>query len=287
MRKIVLITETGADVPPRLAQRYGIRIVPMHVTMGSETYDDGSFPVQEVIDYHSATGELPKTSGCSPEDFRKVYQAVFQAWPEAYVIHLAYSAVTTCSYQSSVAAVEELGLAASVRVIDTKVVAGGQAAVVLRMAEKLEQNPAAAPEQAVAWAEELCASIRMCFMPERLDFLRAGGRVSNVAFLGGTLLNLHPCIEMRDGRLVAAKKYRGKMSDVARRLVRDFAEKNRISREQLWVYGAPGSQETCQAAQEQAEQMGFRAVTYFPTGGVITSHGGPGAFGIAGFADGR
>ena len=85
---------------------------------------------------------------------------------------------------------------------------------------------AAAPrltmEEAVRAAEDLIARARMCFMPENLEFLRAGGRVSNVAFLGAKLLNLHPVIEILDGKLVATKKYRGKMKKVAVQMRRNI-----------------------------------------------------------------
>ena len=51
MSKIILVAETGADIPPELAQRHGIRIVPMHVSFGSETRDDGAFPPEEICAY--------------------------------------------------------------------------------------------------------------------------------------------------------------------------------------------------------------------------------------------
>ena len=35
-RPIILMAETGADIPPELAQRYHIHIVPMHVTFGTD-----------------------------------------------------------------------------------------------------------------------------------------------------------------------------------------------------------------------------------------------------------
>lgn len=47
--------------------------------------------------------------------------------------------------------------------------------------------------EAVDVANELIARANMCFTPANLEFLRAGGRVSNVAFLGASILNLHPC----------------------------------------------------------------------------------------------
>lgn len=82
--------------------------------------------------------------------------------------------------------------------------------MVIAVAELLQQHPDWTMSEAVRAAEDLIARAKMCFMPENLEFLRAGGRVSNVAFLGAKLLNLHPVIEILDGKLVASKKYRGK-----------------------------------------------------------------------------
>lgn len=44
MGNIILVAETGADIPPGEAERHGVHIVPMHVSFGSETRDDGTFP---------------------------------------------------------------------------------------------------------------------------------------------------------------------------------------------------------------------------------------------------
>lgn len=60
MSKIILAAETGADIPPELAQRYNIQIVPMHVSFGDVTRDDGTFPSEEICAYYERTGELPK-----------------------------------------------------------------------------------------------------------------------------------------------------------------------------------------------------------------------------------
>ena len=75
------------------------------------------------------------------------------------------------------------------------------------MAEILNANPDMTMEEAVAAANDLISRANMCFMPDNLEFLRAGGRVSNVAFLGAKLLNLHPVIEILDGLLMATKKW--------------------------------------------------------------------------------
>ena len=68
-------------------------------------------------------------------------------------------------------------------------------------------------------AEKISASVHMCFIPDTLKFLRAGGRVSNGAAIAGELLKLHPQIEILDGYLQATKKHRGKMKKIAVKVI--------------------------------------------------------------------
>ena len=138
MSSIILVAETGADISPEMASQYGIHLVPMHVIFGDSTMDDGSFPVEKIPEYYHQNGKLPSTSGCAPEDFFKAYDELHEKYPEAQFLHLAYSAITTCSYQSSVIASEERDY---VTIIDTQQVSAGQANVVIKMAEILKENP--------------------------------------------------------------------------------------------------------------------------------------------------
>ena len=126
MNPIIIVAETGSDLTPELAAQYNIQLVPMHVSFDSETQDDGSFPVQKICDYYHETKKLPRTSGCSPEDFIQIFDEIHNSNPTAQILYLAYSAVTTCSYQSAIIAAEERDY---VTAIDTKQVSVGQAAV--------------------------------------------------------------------------------------------------------------------------------------------------------------
>jgi len=283
MKKIILVAETGSDVNAELAKEYGIEIVPMHVSFDDETLDDGAFPVERIVEYYQKTGKLPKTSGSTPGDFETKLDEIHAKYPEAQILYLAYSAVTTCSMQSGVIASEDRDY---VTIVDTKQVSAGQCNIVIKMAELLQANPDMTMEEAVAAANDLIERANMCFMPDNLEFLRAGGRVSNVAFLGAKLLNLHPVIEILDGLLVATKKYRGKMKKVAAQLVADYAEKYDLDRNEcLWfVYVIGFSDEVRAVVEEAAKEAGFKHTRWIRTGGVITTHGGPAAFGLAGFS---
>lgn len=284
MKPIVLVAETGSDIPPELAARYGIRLVPMHVTFDSETLDDAAFPPEKICDYYRDTGRLPTTSGCTPDDFDRVFDRIHEEEPEAQILYLAYSAVTTCSYQSALISAEHRDY---VTAIDTKHVSIGQAAIVTAVAELLEKTPDMTPAQAAEAARAVMARARMCFLPDNLEFLRAGGRVSNVVCLGSRVLSLHPCIEVLDGKLVATRKFRGKMVKVAAQAVRDYAESYDLERDRLWLVRTPGLQEeVVRSVEEAARDCGFRETRWLHANGVITTHGGPAAFGLAGLARG-
>lgn len=110
-----------------------------------------------------------------------------------------------------------------------------------------------------------------------------GGRCSNAVALVGNLLQLHPCIEIIDGRLIAGKKYRGQLAKAASALLREFAAKHQLETDHLYFIHTPYMRDDVrEALNAEASALGFHSVTWIKTGCVITCHGGPGAFGIVG-----
>lgn len=283
MSSIILLAETGSDITPELAKDLNVRLVPMHVSLGDVTLDDGSFPAEDVHSYYERTGKTPTTSGSTPYDFEAVLDEIFSQEVNAQVLYLAYSAVTTCSYHSCELAIEEKPYASKVRLVDTRHVSVGQGAVVIATEKWLRQHPEATLEEAAAKAVEIGEHTKMCFIPKNLDYLRAGGRCSNAVALVGNLLNLHPCIEIIDGRLIAGKKYRGAMAKLAPVLLREFTEKHNLKKDHIYFIHTPYMEESIRTVLDaEAKALGYETVTWMKTGCVITCHGGPGAFGIVG-----
>jgi len=281
MKRIILVAETGSDITPELAGEYGIEIVPMHVAFDTETLDDGTFPPEKIVEYYAETGKLPKTSGSTPEDFMKAFDKIHEKYPDAHILYLAYSAVTTCSYQSAVIASEGRDY---VTALDTRQVSVGQCNVVIAVAQLLQENPEMPVKEAAEKAATLIDRAKMCFLPNDLEFLKAGGRVSNVVCLGSRLLGIHPVIEILEGKLVATKKYRGKMIKVVEKLIREYAEEYQLDRSALWfIYTVGLPEEIRTMAEAAAKDCGFEKTHWVKANGVITTHGGPEAIGIAGF----
>lgn len=280
MSKIILVAETGSDITKELANEYGIVLVPMHVSFNDKTLDDGTFDVEEIVKYYKETSKTPKTSGCNPGDF-EVFEKIHNEHNDAHIIYLAYSAITTCSFQSASIMAQDLDY---VTLIDTKQVSIGQGSIVIHLARYINKHKNASKEEVIEYAYKLINKSKMCFIPHNLEFLRAGGRVSNASFVAATLLNLHPTIEILNGKLVGTKKYRGKMSKVCVKLLQDYSKHYNLDKNVIWfVHTIDFEESNKQLLTDEAKNIGFKEINWIQAHGVITTHGGPGAFGFAGF----
>lgn len=279
MSEIVIIAESGSDVPAAEAAELGIEIVPMHVSIGQKTIDDGELPPAEMLEECRQLGVLPRTSGCTPGDFSVVLDRVHAEHPNAQILYIAYSAVTTCSYESARTAAEGRDY---VHMFDTRHVTIGQGFVVTLTARHLAENPDITVEELMAWSEELASRMRMGFVPGDLGYLRAGGRLSNAAFVGATLLRIKPIIELLEGKLVATKKLRGNMEKAAIGLMDHMALQGDYDTDVVYLLHSAGLPDSIQrAAEEHARELGFKSIRWYESQNVITSHCGPGSFALA------
>ena len=279
MPRIVITAETGCDIPAAEAAELGVTLVPMHVSVGEKTLDDGEISPAEMLEQCRQLGVLPRTSGCTPHDFQVAFDRIHEADPEAQILHVAYSAVTTCSLESALAAAEGRGY---VTTLDTRHVTIGQGLVVRETRRWVGEHPEATVDEARAFAEDLSSRVRMAFLPGDLGYLRAGGRLSNVAFLGATLLKIKPVVELLEGKLVATKKLRGSMTSAAVALIDYLVLREEFDPARVVFVKSPGLPEQVQRlATDHVRDLGFREVEWYDTGDVITSHCGPGALGVA------
>lgn len=283
MQKYVIVAESGSDIPRDLAEKHHIYIVPMHVTFGDETKKDGFFPPSEVCDYYDRTGAVPMTSGCNPGDFTEIFNQIDAEHPDAHILYLAYSAVTTCSYRSAEIAAEGRD---NISFINTKLLTVGQCAAVIRFAEALEAHPEWNLQRIEQEAALISATVQMSCLISNIDYMRAGGRVTNSTALIGNIFNIHPEIVLdTEGYIKAGKKYRGKMKKVVFKLMDDYFNERNLERSLLWLGCTHGfSEDLKQEAIQYAYDNGFEEVRWVDAGGVITTHGGSDAFCIAGYA---
>lgn len=280
MKRIILTTESGADLPKNLAEKHNVYVVPMHIIMDGRDHLDGVLPIQDIFDYHERTKSIPSTTATNPHEYHDLFTKIRTHYPDSTIVHVGYTSKASSSFQNAVLAAEKFD---DLFLIDALNVTGGLAAIVLQAVDILEKQPDIEPDVFVEHIKAIIPKSRLAFVPGRLDFLKAGGRVSNAAYFGGILLKVKPRIELVDGKLVSTKKYRGKMYDVAIKLMQDYLKKYDIDRNQLYLMYSVGLEENIKRQiGEIAKSKGFKNVMWIQAGAMITTHAGPGGFGIAG-----
>lgn len=281
MKKVIVTTESTSDIPSDLLKEHDIRVIPMHVVFEDEAVMDGSIPVERIHDYYKKTGKVPTTSAVNPEEYTVFFDTLVKENPGSEILHVGYSSACSCSYQNALIGIEGCQVA-RVHPVDTLNVSGGAGNLTLIAAHMVQSNPDASAEDIAKKLRGVVPQIVTRFIPENLDYLLAGGRVSNAQAIGARILGLKPRIDIVEGKLIATRKYRGAMEKVVRRLLDDLLEDQQVRKEVVYLIhargGKAGVMETLRA---MLREKGFAKIHVMDCGCVMSTHGGPGAIGLS------
>jgi len=281
MKKLFIVTESGADLPKKYVDRYQIEVIPMHIMMGDKEYLDGQLDIQHIYDYFKDTKKVPSTAAANPSQYQEVFERITAKNPGCFIIHIGYSAEASCTFANACIASQDMH---NVYHIDSKNVSGGESAIIIKAAELIEKNPDMDPAELKLKVEAYAARAKMSFIPGRLEFLKAGGRVSNASYIGATVLNIKPMIEIIEGKLIATKKYRGSINKIIEKYFEEYVHRHNLELEQLFCIFSMGVEEAVlQKIEQISKQKGFKKMIRVQTGAVITCHCGPGGIGLSGF----
>lgn len=273
---VKILSDSTCDLSEELLKKHNITIVPLTVIKDGVSYTDGvDITPAEIYAHVSAGGNLCSTTAANVGD----YQAYFSKYTNDYdgVLHVNISSEFSSSYQNALLAAEDYP---NVRVVDSRNLSTGQGLVVLKACE-LAQTCTDMDElqnQLCAFTEKVEAS----FLLDRLEYMVKGGRCSSAAALGANLLNLKPCIEVKNGKMAVVKKYRGSYAKCLAHYVRDrLAQRDDLDRGTLFVTRTPVSDDCFNAVKEAVEQYAdFENIHWTEAGCTISCHCGPGTLGV-------
>lgn len=278
MEKRAKITaDSTCDLSRELLERFDITLLPLFVTMGDVSYRDGVDIIPgDVFDYVERTGELPKTAAVSVEDYYRVFKEYTDRGIS--VIHICIGAGFSACYQSASLVAQQLG---NVYVVDSRNLSTGSGHLVMAAAEMAEKGME--PQEILRELEGMIPRVETSFLIERLDYLAKGGRCSSVAALGANLLKLRPCIEVQDGSMHAAKKYRGPYAKCIEQYVSDkLKDRGDICQKRVFItyppYDSPAYREAVRRAVEKYGR--FDEIIETDAGCTISTHCGPNTFGV-------
>lgn len=274
--KIKILSDSTCDLSQELLQKYDITLVPLSVIKDGKDYKDGiTITPADIFSHVANGGALCSTSAVSIGE----YEELFSKYVSAYdgIIHINIGSGFSTCYQSACLAAEEFS---NVRVIDSRNLSTGQGLVVLKACELAEtcEDLDVIAEALQAFTQKIEAS----FLVDKLDYLVKGGRCSSAAALGANLLNLKPCIEVRDGKMSVVKKYRGNYAKCLATYVKDrLADREDIDRTHLFVTQTEVSDDCYQCVMDAVHTHGGFENTYETIAGcTVSCHCGPGTLGV-------
>ena len=185
---VAIVTDSAAALPPELAERYGVAVVPMWLTVRGVPEPEGRRPLEELV----AEDEI-STSAPSPGEFEHVIKDASRTSDGVLVLTIAASMSAT--YESALVAANSVG--GPVRVIDTATAGGAEALVVLAAAQAAQAG--ASLDDVEARARAVLERVRLVATLSSLDHLVRSGRVPGLAGWAGRRLGINPLFEFRGG----------------------------------------------------------------------------------------
>ena len=275
-QSVVITSDSTCDLSQELLDRYDIPVIPLTITLGEDTFLDGSsFTPLDMYARYKQDGTLPKTSASSVQEFLDFFSQFTEKGCE--VVHLDISSELSNTYNAACMAAEELG---HVHVVDSRMLSTGVGLLAIEGAECRDRGMGA--QEIAEHLRGLTGKVQTSFVLDTLQFMWKGGRCSAVSALGANLLSLKPGLEMKDGKLGVYKKYRGNIKTVYKQYVKERLQGRRVRPGHVFI---TESGEVDDAVLEEIfalvrETIPVQEIHHTLAGCTVSTHCGPKTLGI-------
>jgi DegV family protein with EDD domain len=265
-----VVTDSTTSLPPGVLERPDVRVVPLTFHFGTdETFRDKiDMSNEDFYERLIASDEFPTTSQPAAGSFVEAYEAL-----DAYddILVLTVSKKVSGTYDSAVAAAKLVDR--PVHVLDTKSAEMGSGLILREALRCIDEGGEF--EEVRREAESAIRRCNVLFAVGTLEYLSRSGRVGRARRLVGTALDIRPVLRIEDGEVVPHKRTRGRKRQMAAIVeeVKPAAEAGRPL-----YFGHVAAPELLS---ELAERLGVEEELVAEIGGVVGSHVGPGAYGVA------
>ena len=213
--KVKISADSTCDLSQELIERYNIATISLHVSLGDNDYLDGvTITPQDIYDYYATTKKLPKTGACSTQEYVEFFSGMLNDGYDA-IVHFTISTDMSASFANACIAAREF---TNVYVVDSRQLSTGIGLLVLDACDMVESGMSA--KDIADRANSRAAATRSSFIVDTLEFLYKGGRCSSLAYLGANLLQIKPCLEVKNGLIGVESKPFGRY----RRCVAKYCE---------------------------------------------------------------
>lgn len=273
---VKITADSTCDLSSEILEKLEVSISPLGIVVDDITYHDGVdiFPA-DVFRFVETEEKTCKTSAVNVYE----YDAMFREYASKYdaVIHICIGSGFSACYQNARVAAEEYD---NVYVIDSQNLSSGSGHIVYEAAKMAKEGCGA--KEICERLEYLIPRVEASFVIDRLDYLYKGGRCSALAMLGANLLQLKPCIEVIDGKMMVGKKYRGRFDACLESYVNDrLSGRGDIVYERVFITHPMCTSETVAKVRETIGRLApFQHIIETNAGCTVSNHCGPNTLGI-------
>jgi DegV family protein with EDD domain len=276
--KTAVITDSTCDLTDNELRDLNIRRVPLYIEFEGKTHRDWiDIRPTDIIRGVGLGADLPTTSQPTPKDFEDAYTAAATEGAKA-IVCITISSDLSGTFQSATIAANTSPI--PVTTIDSRHTSLGLGNMARKAAEL--SNRGATIEEILAAVENIRSTNHVLFTVASLEFLQKGGRLGRANALVGSLLNIKPILTLDEGTIAPLGKARGN-----KRALREVI--NQIKNYQtshpdplvvdiVYVEDASAADRIKMALNEAGIE--YKGGRVYEMGAVLTSHIGPGSYGV-------
>jgi len=206
MSTVRVVTDSACELEPELAAEAGITVIPLSVSFGSETLDDGvDIDAEGFYRRMAESVELPTTAAPAAGRFEQVFRGLAaDGATQIFCVNLSYELSATG--QAARVAAEAVADVVEVRCADSAAVSAALGTIVLEVAAAAGDG--ASLDDLEALRADLAARTRCFGALDTMENLRKGGRVGGAKALAATVLSIKPIVDLSSGRVEEAARTR-------------------------------------------------------------------------------
>lgn len=217
MSDYVIVSDATLDLPANIAMQYGIKVIPMGVSINEEEYlhyvDERELPIEEFYQ-KLKNGATSHTTQITPAMFMECFEEILNQGLD--ILYIAFSSGLSGTYNTSQIVIRDLAEEypeRSILCVDSLCASIGEGLLVLNAA--MQKQRGMKLEELKAWVESNKHRSRHWFTVKDLYHLKRGGRINSIEAFVGTALKIRPVLSMDDyGKLAVVTKLRGTRAEL-------------------------------------------------------------------------
>lgn len=272
---VKLVTDSVSDLPPEVAKKMGITVIPLNVHFGVEAYKDGvELSPDEFYHKLETASTLPTTSAPAPGVFAGVFDRLAEETDEILAVFVSQKLSAT--YDAALQGIEAMKRKCRVKVIDSTSGIMAQGLLVIEAAKMalagVSLNELAAVVSRTTPRTHMRATL------DTLKYLAMGGRIGKVQALMGSMLKMNPILGIKDGEAFPFARVRSRAQ--ATKWLYEFAASFKNVKALAVEYGTDAA---------EAKALAKRIASVFPkvplymsnVSPVVGTHTGPGVLSVS------